>query len=451
MSSLVAPPANIAQTPEGKTMNTITADAAIRDNIVAHILDSGRTIGEIADATGHGRADLRSILAGHGTLAIGLIGSIADAIGVKPSELINVTERAPWDPSTLEGLKIVAILDDRGRELVLWEDDEQTFRHAFEIELNMGEMTATIRMFKGAASGDLNIARGNLRRAQSAGFDYLWRKETRDGTDFWILSGLQHGEGKNFGYPRFDNELRRCTDEACAETFHTWSEVDGVEEQEEPCTLDSIVGADGYYSVYAETAPEGKWQVSAAVDLPDGPAAVKVAGDLLNDLRWMQGECDRLNGRGHEATIKGLKDSFNEVVEEISDVIGGDHPLRDGRVRADHWHPQDRRNDMNTRHPSQRLHPQAGVSPRNDLRNAVDALSTALTEVESVDVPSDYALAELVWLASRARAEAIAKLARRLNIDPDDLTDAMDMPYSEEAEEYGPQLNGLVAGLVNDL
>ena len=107
---------------------------------------------------------------------------------------------------------------------------------------------------------------------------------------------------------------------------------------------------------------------------------------------------------------------------------------------------------MTTTHPSQRImaKPRTGT-PYGDLRNVVDALTEALTEVENTDIPSDYALAELAWLAGRAGAESAAPLAQRLNVDAYDLIKAMKDPHSDAAEELRERLNNIVEGLVDIL
>ncbi|MGI8392589.1 hypothetical protein [Leucobacter sp. W1038] len=103
---------------------------------------------------------------------------------------------------------------------------------------------------------------------------------------------------------------------------------------------------------------------------------------------------------------------------------------------------------MNNTHPVHRISKTHTEAPCGDLHDVVNALTGALTEVMAMDIPSDYALAELVWLAGRSKAEATGVLARRLNVDFYDLIDAMDDPNSNAAAELRDRLNGLVTGLV---
>ena len=103
---------------------------------------------------------------------------------------------------------------------------------------------------------------------------------------------------------------------------------------------------------------------------------------------------------------------------------------------------------MNNAHPRHRINRTHTEAPCGDLHDVVNALVDALTEVMSMDIPSDYALAELVWLTARSRAEATAVLAKRLNVDSYDLAEAMNDPNSDAADELRDRLNDLVTGLV---
>lgn len=104
---------------------------------------------------------------------------------------------------------------------------------------------------------------------------------------------------------------------------------------------------------------------------------------------------------------------------------------------------------MSANHPSQRvLAKTRSDSPYGDLRNVVDALTEALAEVENIDIPSDYALAELVWLASRAQSESAGPLAARLNVDAYEVLDAIHTPYSDSADKLRGPLNNILEGLV---
>ncbi len=103
---------------------------------------------------------------------------------------------------------------------------------------------------------------------------------------------------------------------------------------------------------------------------------------------------------------------------------------------------------MTNTHPVHRISRTHTEAPCGDLHDVVNALVDALTEVMSMDIPSDYALAELVWLAARSKAEATGVLARRLNVDFYDLAKAMSDPNSDAADELRDRLNDLVTGLV---
>jgi len=279
-----------------KDIMDITITNGILDNIISKILASGNTIGSVADSIGIGRSELRGMLAGGSELTVGVIGQIGQAIGVNASVLVDVSGREPWDPELLSGLMFTVVPDDRGRELVTWEDDGLTFRHAFEVELNLATVTATVRMFAGAATGDLDIAKRALVRVQQMGFDCHWQQETRDGADCRILSGLQHGEGGALGYPQFNNELRACEDAACVEGLHEWVREEGQFEQFGSCNLAAIEHPDGYYVVHGSRPRGEKWDAWVVADsLPDGHAGIEAARALVNDFAWMQGECDKLN------------------------------------------------------------------------------------------------------------------------------------------------------------
>ncbi len=102
-------------------------------------------------------------------------------------------------------------------------------------------------------------------------------------------------------------------------------------------------------------------------------------------------------------------------------------------------------NIMTDTHPSQRINRTPKTNPLNDLRNVVDALQDALTEAETA-TPTDRAIAELVWFAGRSQAEAIGVLAKRFNVDADDLRDAMQDP--EEFPDLAKRIGDLVDGLV---
>jgi hypothetical protein len=62
---------------------------------------------------------------------------------------------------------------------------------------------------------------------------------------------------------------------------------------------------------------------------------------------------------------------------------------------------------------------------------------------------TDRDVAVLVWLAGRARAEAIAELAHHLGVDSDDIHAAMS-PYPEgDSEMLADRLDGILIGLTD--
>lgn len=95
-------------------------------------------------------------------------------------------------------------------------------------------------------------------------------------------------------------------------------------------------------------------------------------------------------------------------------------------------------------HPSQRISHENRGHLLSDTKNAINALNNAIAFAYETGA-GEQELAELVWFASRTKAEAIAALAQKINVTDYEILDAMEDP--EEHPDLAARLNSLVDGL----
>lgn len=212
-----------------------------------------------------------------------------------PGNVASVDARI-WAATALADLPtVIHYRTDRTVEIDTTPDGV-LMRCAFSIWVVLGHRFA-INLHAGASEQDLAAAHRIIAKAKSglfleAGIWEAYRADAWVSDVSWSWNGEDH-----FG------EIRECAEPGCIEPHHSW--VDG--EMDDAHTGEEIREANGWYLVRPQKEEGERWKPCmdiSSVDTLDTEADVRVLENALNDFRWVQGECDRLNQTVVQDTVK---------------------------------------------------------------------------------------------------------------------------------------------------
>ncbi|MBY6061604.1 hypothetical protein [Microbacterium esteraromaticum] len=156
-----------------------------------------------------------------------------------------------------------------------------------------GERAFCITLYKGANEGDLRFMLELIEAARAGkGFGSVWHPVTAAWADDLTFSTGSSSRPYADPYTHTDREadVHPCDDDTCAKLWHADAddhELDGGGK--------SFAEDMGGYEISVQRAqePDAPWRVRVNVGWFDGmPADV---ASFVNDLQWMQGECERAN------------------------------------------------------------------------------------------------------------------------------------------------------------
>lgn len=208
----------------------------------------------------------------------------------KPDMTATETTKV-WAADALEPLSTRLIFHSPEKcPVEVSEDAEGTvWRRAFVIVADpQVEKEFRIFLFAGATIYDLKRAEDLIARAKAGAFNPdMWKR--RDSRNNWVSD-------KWFVRRDVDEGIRslvECSVDVCIDAYHSRHPDDGPSHR-----MESTEHPDGHYSVNAHIFDEEiGWQtwVDFGQEIPDGRPGMAIMRAALNDLEWLQAECDKLN------------------------------------------------------------------------------------------------------------------------------------------------------------
>lgn len=202
------------------------------------------------------------------------------------------TERTPREirmAEDLAGLPIEIRRTGIGRRTMVWRtSDGGWWRKGGIIHIRKspttGERAFVVTISKGANANDVKFLLGVIDDARRGDALELWSRVTANWADdqtFVFDSSRPYGDP----YTHIDSTSRAivCDDPRCV---HQWHDYPLHE-------LDSAAG-EGYSISVSRHRSEKHWHVEVMADGEFTPAELSV---FVNDLQWMQAECEKANGR----------------------------------------------------------------------------------------------------------------------------------------------------------